>query len=193
MRIWVGMTQHLLSQRQALPDDMRLLLSDYPREAWPDHPNFAASIENWMGAHQMFRRLGDITRSETERYLDKTRDADDFAGRLSVYGNLLVRNLHGHHGWEDRSFFPELSRADPRFEAGLGMLEADHGVLDGVLDRFTHTGNRVVKLIQLDEAQARDEAGDLHRIASEIESYLARHLSDEEDLVVPILLHHKLR
>ena len=104
-----------------------------------------------------------------------------------------MRNLHGHHGWEDRSFFPELAAADPRFEHGLEMLEGDHEALDDVLDRFTRTGNRAVKLIQLDEAQARDEVGALHKITTEIEGFLARHLSDEEDLVVPIILHHKLR
>lgn len=182
-----------LASRQALPQDMGLLLRDYPRDAWPDHPNFARSIQNWMGAHQMFRQLGDVTRSETEMYLDRARDANDFAGRLSVYGNLLVRNLHGHHTWEDRAFFPELAAADSRFEHGLEMLESDHEVLDDVLERFTRAGNRVVKLVQLDEAQARDEAGDVLKIATEIEGYLARHLADEEDLVVPIILHHKLR
>ncbi len=187
------MTQYHISQRQALPSDMGLLLSDYPREAWPDHPNFAASIRNWMGAHSMFRQLGEVNRTETEAYLDGNRAADDFAGRLSVYGNLLVRNLHGHHGWEDRAFFPELAAADPRFEHGLEMLEGDHEALDDVLERFTQTGNRVVKLIQLDEAQARDEAGRLHDLTGEIEGFLARHLADEEDLVVPIILHHKLR
>lgn len=193
VHIWAGMTQMTLSERQALPQDMRGLLRDYPRDAWPDHPNFAASIRNWMGAHQMFRQLADLSRAETERYMDKSRAPEDFAARLAYYGDLLVRNLHGHHGWEDRSFFPELSKADRRFEHGLDMLEADHTVLDEVLDRFTRASNRVVKLIQLDEAQARDEAGGLHDIASEIEGYLARHLSDEEDLVVPIILHHKLR
>lgn len=187
------MTQTALAKRQGLPDDMALLLGDYPRDAWPDHPNFAASIGNWMGAHTMFRRLGAVVRTEAESFLDNHRDADDFAGRLSIYGNLLVRNLHGHHTWEDRSFFPELGAADHRFDHGLEMLEADHTVLDETLDRFTRTGNRVTKLIQLDRAQARDEAGALHGIAAEIEGYLARHLSDEEDLVVPILLHHKLR
>ena len=187
------MTQYHISERQALPQDMALLLSDYPREAWPDHPNFARSIQNWMGAHAMFRQLGEVNRLEAEKYLDGSREADDFAGRLSVYGNLLVRNLHGHHGWEDRSFFPELAAADPRFEHGLDMLEGDHEALDDVLDRFTRTGNRAVKLIQLDEAQARDEIGALHGIATEIEGFLKRHLADEEDLVVPIILHHKLR
>ena len=188
-----GMNDFAITSREALPDDMRFLLRDYPRDAWPDHPNFAASIQNWMGTHQMFRRLGAIVRSETESYLDKARAADDFADRLSFYGNHLVRNLHGHHGWEDHAFFPELSAADARFGQGLNMLEADHVALDDVLDRFTRRANRVTKLIQLDEPQARQEAGDLHDIAAEIEGFLARHLADEEDLVVPILLHHKMR
>lgn len=182
-----------LASRQALPLNMALLLRDYPREAWPDHPNFARSVQNWMGAHQMFRQLGEVSRGETEKYLDGNSAADDFAGRLSVYGNLLVRNLHGHHSWEDRAFFPELAAADPRFEHGLDMLEADHHALDDVLDRFTNTTNRVIKLVQMDEAQARNEAGDVLKLATDIEGYLARHLADEEDLVVPIILHHKLR
>jgi hypothetical protein len=49
-----------------------------------------------MGAHQMFRQLGEACRTETELYLNKDRDADDFAGRLGHYGNLLVGNLHSH-------------------------------------------------------------------------------------------------
>ena len=185
---------HTQTVRQGpLPPDMQRLLRDYPRDAWPDHPNFAASIRNWMGAHQMFRQLTALTRTETEAYLDKSRAPDDYAARLSHYGNLLVRNLHGHHGWEDHSFFPELSRADNRFDAGLDTLENDHLMLDDVLDRFTRQSNRVVKLIQLDEAQARSEAGAVHDLATGIEAFLERHLTDEEDLVVPILLHHKLR
>ncbi|QMU59261.1 MAG: hemerythrin domain-containing protein [Boseongicola sp.] len=187
------MTETLTVRQGALPDDMRTLLRDYPRDAWPDHPNFAASIRNWMGAHDMFRQLAELVRADTELYLDKTRSPEEFAARLSYFGNLMVRNLHGHHGWEDHSFFPELSAADPRFDDGLETLESDHLALDDVLDRFTRRGNRVVKLIHLDEAQAKEEAGGLHDTATEIEGFLGRHLVDEEDLVVPILLHHKMR
>lgn len=176
-----------------MPEDMGILLRDYPREAWPDHPHFARSIQNWMGAHQMFRQLGDITRKGAERFLDGKVSADEYAGRLSYYGDLLVRNLHGHHSWEDRTFFPELSRADSRFDDGLDVLEADHLVLDETLDRFTRSANRAIKLFQLDERQAREEVGDVQKCASDIEAFLARHLADEEDLVVPIILHHKLR
>lgn len=178
---------------EPMPDAMRVLLHDYPRNAWEGNPHFKQATQNWLGAHQMFRRLADLVRSETERYLDRNRDADDFAARLSYYGDLLVRNLHGHHSWEDHSYFPELMAADPRFEVGLEILEKDHEALDVVLDRFTSVANRTIKLIQLDPKSAYDEAGKLHGEATTIEAFLARHLSDEEELAVPIILHHRLR
>ena len=176
-----------------MPEEMQLLLKEYPREAWGEHPNFKRATEQWLGAHKMFRQLSAITRKEAEAYLDKERDAEDFAARLSYYGNLLVGNLHGHHHWEDHSYFPELSAADPRFNAGLEILEKDHATLDGILDAFTRASNRVIKLVQLDETLARDEAGAVLEGAEQIERLLDRHLTDEEDLAVPIILHHKLR
>ena len=105
----------------------------------------------------------------------------------------LVGNLHGHHGWEDHSYFPELSAADSRFDAGLEVLETDHADLDRVLEDFTRQANRVIKLAHLDEAQAREEAARLHQTSEVIEFFLKRHLGDEEDLAVPIILHHRLR
>ena len=182
-----------LQLREGLPEDMQTLLRDYPREAWPENPHFARSVQNWMGAHQMFRRLAGITRADTEAYLDNTASSGAFASRVSYYGDLLVRNLHGHHSWEDHAFFPEMRRADGRFEQGLETLEADHVQLDETLDRFTRAANRAIKLIQLDEKQVRGEVGELHGCAQDIEGFLARHLPDEEELVVPIILHHKLR
>ena len=172
---------------------MQTLLRDYPREAWPGNPHFARSIQNWMGAHKMFNQLGEITCAEVEKLIDKKLDPAEFSRRFSYYGDLLVRNLHGHHTWEDRDYFPELSAADSRFDRGLEMLETDHHHLDVTLDKFTKTGNRVLQLIELEEKQARDEAGELLENCQDIKQFLTRHLQDEEELVVPILLHHKMR
>lgn len=72
-------------------------------------------------------------------------------------------------------------------------MEKDHADLDIVLDGFVDAANRTIKLIHLDEAQVRGEAGRVHEIAGAIEAFLARHLSDEEELAVPIILHHRLR
>ena len=176
-----------------MPDEMRALLKDYPRDAWEAHPGFKEKTRHWLGAHQMFRRVAERVRLDTERLLDKEIATDDYAGRLSYYGGNLVGNLHGHHGWEDRSYFPELSAADPRFDAGLELLEQDHADLDRVLSDFTRQANRVIKLATLEEAQAREEAAQVHAQAATIEAFLARHLGDEEELAVPIILHHRLR
>lgn len=176
-----------------MPTEMHALLRDYPRDAWEAHPGFQDKTRHWLGAHRMFRQLSASVRKDTESYLEADMDASDYADRLSHRGNALIGNLHGHHGWEDHSYFPELSAADPRFDAGLDILEKDHAALDIVLDSFTRTANRVIKLVQLDEKAAREEAGSLHGVAQTIEAFLDRHLSDEEELAVPIILHHRLR
>ena len=187
------MTQIFDMRTEGMPSEMQVLLDVYPRETWEAHPGFKEKTKHWLGAHKMFRQLGGIIRVETEKFLDKSRDAEDFAARLSYYGDAMVRNLHGHHGWEDYSYFPELAAADPRFEAGLEILEKDHQELDVVLESFSKSANRVIQLAGLDEKQAHEEAGNLHAVAETIEAFLKRHLSDEEELAVPIILHHRLR
>jgi hypothetical protein len=176
-----------------MPTEMQSLLRDYPRDAWDAHPGFKEKTRHWLGAHPMFRQLSASVRQDTDSYVNGDQDGTDYAGRLSYRGGALIGNLHGHHGWEDHSYFPELSAADPRFDAGLEILEKDHAALDVVLDSFTRTANRTIKLVQLDESAAREEAGILHGVAETIEAFLKRHLTDEEELAVPIILHHRLR
>ncbi len=187
------MTQYDITTRQGLPDEMQALLRILPRDGWQEHPNFARSIQNWMGAHQMFRGLTGQILQDTQDYLEHALEDRTYAARLAHFGNLLFNNLHGHHSWEDRAFFPELEAADPRFARGLEMLEADHDALDGLLDQFNRTGNRIVQLATLEPAQMFDEAGKLRETVDGIAGFLNRHLSDEEDLAVPILLHHAMR
>lgn len=180
-------------RKDDMPTDLQFLLDSYPRDSWDAHPGFKQKTRHWLGAHQMFRQVSKRIRIETEALLNKDMALDGFAGRLSYFGGNLVGNLHGHHGWEDHSYFPELAAADPRFDAGLEVLEKDHADLDKVLDDFTRSANRVIKLSTLDPAQAHEEAGKLHGISKVIEAFLKRHLSDEEELAVPIILHHRLR
>lgn len=187
------MTHYSITHREGLPTEMQILLRDLPRDGWPKHPNFARSIQNWMGAHQAFRQLGSIVQSDTERFLSKSIGEDRYADRLAHFGNSLVRNLHGHHSWEDRQFFPELEAADSRFATGLEMLESDHFELDTLLEDFTRQSNRVVQFATLDPKEMPDEAKNLRDTAEQLNGFLTRHLTDEEDLVVPIVLHHKLR
>lgn len=180
--------------RQAdMPAELQFLLETYPRDSWNAHPGFKDKTRHWLGAHQMFRRIAAHISTQSEALLNKDIAADAFAGELSYYGGALVQNLHGHHGWEDHTYFPELSAADPRFDAGLELLEKDHADLDVVLDAFTDQANRVIKLATLDESQMHDETAAVYKTSQTISAFLDRHLTDEEDLAVPIILHHRLR
>lgn len=176
-----------------MPEEMRFLLQTYPRDDWEAHPGLKEKTRHWLGVHQMFRRVAKRVRLDTEEVLNKDIALGDYVGRLSYFGGNLVANLHCHHGWEDHSYFPELSAADPRFDAGLELLEQDHADLDLVLDDMTRKANRVIKLATPDEAQALEEANTVLPAAEAIEVFLNRHLSDEEELAVPIILHHRLR
>jgi len=176
-----------------MPAEMRSLLCDYPRDTWPAHPGFKDKTRQWLGAHQMFRRLSGIVREDIESYLTGNSDAQDYSARLSYLGGRLVGNLHGHHSWEDHSYFPELSAADARFDAGFLILEKDHIALNQALDRFVAIGNRAINLIQVGDKLAREKVARLHVVAETIETLLQRHLGDEEDLAVPIILHYRLR
>lgn len=187
------MEQAYKIRTEDLSYEMQALLREYPRDRWGSHPGFKEKTKHWLGAHRMFRRVAERIRLDTEMVLEKEIAMDDYARRLSYYGGNLVGNLHGHHGWEDHSYFPELSAADPRFDAGLEVLEQDHADLDLVLDGFTKSANRLIKLSTLDESRSYDEAGKVHLDSKTIEAFLERHLSDEEDLAVPIILHHRLR
>ena len=170
-----------------------LNFAHYPRESWAEHPNFRPATENWLGAHRMFRYLAELVLRETSMFLEGTLSADEFAADLGYYGDALVQNLHGHHRWEDRSYFPELLAAEPICQKRFEALSADHQNLDEMLEQFTLQSNRVIKLLHLDEAQARDAAKALRPICETLRTVLNQHLDDEENLAVPIILHHKLR
>ena len=46
-----------LGVRAGLPDALRVLLADYPREGWESHPHFTGLVRFWLDRHLMFRPL----------------------------------------------------------------------------------------------------------------------------------------
>jgi len=83
--------------------------------------------------------------------------------------------------------------AEPQLDVGLGVLKQDHADLDKVLDDFTRYANRLIKLSSSDEIQAHEDVRQVQKTSKTIEAFLKRHLSDEEELAVPIILKHLFR
>lgn len=181
-----------LHSRKALPDALRVLLADYPREGWESHGNFDGLTRFWLERHLMFRDLQEKLQQEARAYLSGLSEPLAFAQQAHRLGGFLIQQLHGHHQIEDHHYFPVLAQAEPRLERGFALLDADHHTLDAELQALTGAFNDTLRPLSTG-APARDQAAQLEERLTAFGGFLDRHLSDEEDLVVPVILHHTPR
>jgi iron-sulfur cluster repair protein YtfE (RIC family) len=177
-----------LETRAGLPDALRALVEAYPRESWEAHRHFGGLVQFWLERHMMFRRLHQLLREDVEKLLDGNADPGNFAGRLSRYGSMFVGELLGHHNIEDVHYFPVLSGRESSLARGFEILDRDHHALDAHLGAFVERANMVIA--GRDAPDLRDQAGAYHADVVRLGRFLDRHLLDEEDLVVPVILRH---
>lgn len=179
-----------LAGRAALPEDLCVILADLPRADWAAHPDFNGLAAFWLDRHLAFRRMLDALSADVQDRMDGRMAPDTHAARLSRLGSRLLGDLVGHHQIEDEVYFPQLIRLEPQIARGFEMLDADHHALHGLIDRFVTGANAV--LAETQDAPQRDAAG---RFLADLETFdrlLARHLADEEDLVLPVVLKHRI-
>ncbi|MGI9391529.1 MAG: hemerythrin domain-containing protein [Boseongicola sp.] len=181
--------EYPLESRKRFPDALRVLLEEYPRDAWEAHDNFSALIRFWLERHLMFRRLLEALESETLRSLDGNMEARLYGSRLSRYGSLFVGELHSHHTVEDTHYFPQLKQLEAKLETGFEILDRDHHAIDGHLETFTEEANAVLLAVR-DKGDWKTATGELRTGLQRLTRFLDRHLTDEEELVVPVLLKH---
>lgn len=178
-----------LETRTGLPEALRVLLEDYPRAAWVADPGFSDLIRFWLDRHLMFRRLLEVLASEAENTLDGGIEARIYAAHLSRYGSMLSRELHAHHTVEDQHYFPQLKILDDRIGRGFDILDNDHQAIDGHLADFADEANAVLRAVGEGSAH-RDAVAVFRKGVIRLGGFLDRHLTDEEELVVPVLLKY---
>ena len=186
------MTENTLARRDGLPDALRVLVQQYPRDLWAAHHNFDGLTRFWLERHLMFRQVLERWQAETRAFLDKGSDPRRQASQTARLGGFLISELHGHHHIEDAHYFPQLGAAEPRLARGFALLDADHQALDAELAGLTETANAHLTALAGGDLVA-DSAGRLLTRLEGFERFLDRHLIDEEELVVPVILHHALR
>ena len=175
-----------LHTRTGLPPALRVLADRLPRADWEAHRQFDGLTRFWMNRHLMFRDVLGRLREGAEARLDAGIDPRRHAAETQRYGAFFLNELHGHHTIEDQHYFPQLMALDARLEAGFRLLDADHHTQDGDLHALAASINAY--LGAWDAPEARDRAGALHTALGRFEGFLDRHLTDEEDLIVPIIL-----
>jgi hypothetical protein len=73
-------------------------------------------------------------------------------------------------------------------ERGFELLDADHHALDGHIHGLAGAANAFLQSVG--QPGERDRAGELNAALAGFETFLDRHLVDEEDLIVPVILKY---
>ena len=175
-----------LDLRTGLPDALKVLLLDYPRAGWQAHAGYDGLIRFWLDRHMMFRRILERLLTQTEETLDRRMDVALFHQQTGRLGSAFVQELHGHHSIEDAHYFPVLSGKDARIARAFDLLDQDHHALDGHINSFVEHANGAL------QAQSAGDAaiGQFHKNLKDLAIMLDRHLIDEEEIVVPVILHY---
>ncbi|MGB3243542.1 MAG: hemerythrin domain-containing protein [Sulfitobacter sp.] len=179
-----------LADRTGLPDALRVLIEEFPRDGWAGHKNYSQLIAFWLDRHLMFRRLMAELGQDADMMLDKAIDPEKYKQRLSRFGGMLINELHGHHQIEDQHYFPVMAALDTRVSAGFDLLDKDHHALDGILAGLTEGANAVLQAPPRDKNGFQTAVADLQKQLNAFDPMLNRHLIDEEELVVPVLLRY---
>lgn len=162
-----------------MPDALRVLVEEFPREVWQSHDNFGQMVQFWLQRHLMFRQLTDALKQDTRAFGARDLAFEAYAGRLSQLGGTLLNELHMHHQIEDQHYFPKLTRLDARISTGFDLLEQDHHAIDPLLHEMADSANGVLQ---------GGEIGLFQEALARLHALLDRHLTDEEEIVVPVIL-----
>ncbi|MEM9344553.1 MAG: hemerythrin domain-containing protein [Pseudomonadota bacterium] len=175
-----------LETRNGLPDALRVLVTEYPREGWEAHPNFTDLTRFWLDRHIMFREVIKRLTAGAAARLEVTIDPQRHAKEVAQYSRFLLNELKMHHHIEDAHYFPQLMGLDAQVEPGFTILDADHHALDTHIDALGTATNAYLQRWSEPDAPA----GALHTTLTSFDRFLDRHLTDEEELVVPVILKH---
>jgi hypothetical protein len=177
----------LLDTRDGWPADLRLLIDRYPREVWQGHANLGAMAQFWLSRHDMFREIGTALEQSATAFREGTATAEHFRAWFPSRLQFFLQQLHAHHQVEDLHYFPVFQAADARLAHGFDVLESDHSVIHHQIDATVEAANTFLRTPVNDDA-LRGTAERYAAASDALLRLLTRHLNDEEDLIVPLIL-----
>jgi hypothetical protein len=181
-----------LARRSGWPEDLRVLLARFPREQWQGHANLGEMARFWLSRHAMFRELSAMIGDITAQVRAGAMPAADFPRQLVPRLQFLLAQLSVHHQIEDLHYFPIFRAADARLARGFDVLERDHHAIHADMAATAETANALLRALSASVAAITDALGrcgdDYAQASGGLIKGLIRHLDDEEDLIVPLIL-----
>lgn len=177
-----------LDSREGWPPELLVLLARHPRAAWPDRPDLGMTAQFWLDRHGAFRQLGKALQDDTDAFRQGKTAPVDFQARFPRRLQVFLGELHGHHQVEDHHYFPVFRRAEPHLARGFEVLDCDHQTLHAGLMATAEAANGLLQAMARSPVAAEGPAETYAEVSAALFHRLRRHLDDEEDLVIPLLL-----
>src|SRR6185437_748101 len=177
-----------LASRSGWPEDLRVLLACYPREQWQGHANLGEMARFWLSRHAMFRELAAMLTGIDAKFRAGILAAAEFPQLFVPRLQFLLSQLNVHHQIEDQHYFPIFRAADERLARGFDVLEADHHAIHADMARTAETANALLRALGNGADALKRPAEDYAAASGALIKGLIRHLDDEEDLIVPLIL-----
>jgi hemerythrin-like domain-containing protein len=177
-----------IESRAEWPPALRFLLERHPREGWAAHTAIGPLGRYWLARHASFREMGGALGTATTAFQDGRIEPAAFGAWFAPRLQAFLSHLDGHHQVEDYHYFPRLRALEPRLAAGFDVLAADHETIHRALIEVVEAANAL--LAGMRGTGGADQApGDRYAAASaRLIGGLMRHLDDEEDLIIPLLI-----
>ena len=144
----------------------------------------------WIARHDDFRAQCAVLQAANDAWRENNGDLEAYTRTAASRTRFLIAHLQGHHQIEDYHYFPAFRAVDARLAAGFDVLAGDHDILNlsgrsaiETLDALQESlaAGRAAETLQRAANRYVDAADALYR-------RILRHLDDEEDLVIPLML-----
>jgi len=165
-----------------LETDWLFLYNKLPPDQWFG-ADYAYKTSGWLKVHTNIRKRQRILVQISEAYISGEFDWSEYRSQILKRINMHVLKLHQHHEVEDDGFFPEFVSMYPKLAPAFEILGHDHEYLNELLDKLQIQNDQLARSEIEDKALAEE----LHDTLVKVTDLLQQHLTDEEDLVIPIL------
>jgi Hemerythrin HHE cation binding domain len=173
------------------PAELARLLERHPRTTWPGARS--ASVAFWLDVHDRLRRDAAGLDAAGAEYRGGRSSPAQLAVIAAPRLRGLIAAMHGHHQIEDFHYFPAFRSTEPRLAAGFDRLEREHATLSRSVEAALAA---LAQLRATAELSTEPAAATTQQLAAQryidaaasLSGGLLRHLDDEENLVVPLLL-----
>ena len=165
-----------------LETDWLFLYEKLPPTDW-FNADYVYKTSGWLNIHADIRQRQRILLEISDAYRMNSLEWSAYRAQTLPRVNQYILKLHHHHNIEDQAYFPTFIRMYPQLKAGFEILDRDHVHLDTLLNELQTLNGQLAKSDVEDKALTEQ----LHHTLVNVSVLLSQHLTDEEDLVIPIL------